>query len=87
MFAWYLRKVKHKYGLPLQKALRATLRREILLVQRNSFVYVFRFFQVCLSLLGGCCRGACWLADHARFRLFSVSWSTFDACRSFSMLL
>ncbi len=35
-------KVKNKYGLPLQKALRATLRREILLVQRNHFVYVFR---------------------------------------------
>lgn len=61
-FAWCLRKVKNKYGLPLQKALRATLHREILLVQRNSFVYVFRFFQVCLSLLDGLLSG-CLLAD------------------------
>jgi len=43
--------VKQKYGLPRQKALRATLRREILLIQRNSFIYVFRFFQVILNAL------------------------------------
>ena len=38
--------VYKKYGLPRMSALRATLRREITLIQRTSFIYIFRTFQV-----------------------------------------
>ena len=35
-----------QYGLPRMSALRATLRREITLIRRTSFIYIFRTFQV-----------------------------------------
>lgn len=41
--------VYKKYGLGRGAALRACLRREIILFRRNSFIYVFRTFQVCFN--------------------------------------
>ena len=38
--------VYRQYGLPRMSALRATLRREITLIRRTSFIYIFRTFQV-----------------------------------------
>ena len=38
--------VSTKYGLPPGKMLRSNLRRELTLVRRNAFIYVFRTCQV-----------------------------------------
>lgn len=38
-----------KFGLSRAAALRACLRREIILFRRNAFIYVFRTFQVILN--------------------------------------
>ncbi len=51
--------VYKQYGLPRMSALRATLRREITLIRRTSFIYIFRTFQVRLPSLA--CYPAC---DH-----------------------
>ncbi len=37
--------IKKRYGLPPGPMLRSLLRRELTLVQRNSVIYGFRFFQ------------------------------------------
>ena len=56
--------VKRRYGLPVQKILRATLRREITLVKRNAFIYGFRCACHILSMhMLGCFPCSCqWAA-------------------------
>ena len=39
--------IKGKYGDTQGQILKATLRREATLIQRNSFIYIFRAVQVC----------------------------------------
>ncbi len=39
--------IKDKFGDTQMQILKATLRREATLIQRNSFIYIFRAVQVC----------------------------------------
>ena len=41
--------IKAKFGDSQMQILKATLRREATLIQRNSFIYIFRAVQVCPS--------------------------------------
>ena len=43
--------VHKRYALSAWKSMKACMRREIILVYRHSFVYLFRIAQVCLGLL------------------------------------
>ena len=42
--------VHKRYALSAWKSMKACMRREIILVYRHSFVYLFRIAQVCLGL-------------------------------------
>ena len=54
-----LRQIKKRFGVSQAALLRATLRREVTLIERNSFLYVFRATQVeqfpCLHSLANAC--------------------------------
>ena len=43
--------VHKRYALSAWKSMKACMRREVILVYRHSFVYLFRIAQVCLQLL------------------------------------